>query len=109
MFENLRADLGRHFATSGSLSSAAVATEMPEGKLGSVGIAIPGCELRVVDAAGQAVQGGEVGEIVARGANIMQGYLNDPESPAAALRGRLAAYRRHGPCRRGRISEPAMP
>lgn len=73
--------------TEGSARLSFVPPEMLERKLGSVGVAIPGCELRVVDAAGQPVQGDEVGEIVARGANIMQGYLHDPEGSAAALRG----------------------
>jgi len=73
--------------TEGAARLSYVPPEMLERKLGSIGIAIPGCELRVVDVAGQPVQGDEVGEIVARGANIMQGYLHDPESSAAALRG----------------------
>jgi long-chain acyl-CoA synthetase len=59
---------------------------MLDRKMGSIGIAIPGCELRVVDAAGQPVSGDAVGEIIARGPNIMQGYLNDPEGTAAVLR-----------------------
>jgi len=63
-----------------------VPPDMLERKIGSIGVAIPGCELRVVDAAGQPVHGDEVGEIIARGPNIMQGYLNDPEGSAAVLR-----------------------
>jgi acyl-CoA synthetase (AMP-forming)/AMP-acid ligase II len=63
-----------------------VPPDMLERKIGSIGIAIPGCELRVVNAAGQPVRGDEVGEIIARGPNIMQGYLNDPEGSAAVLR-----------------------
>jgi acyl-CoA synthetase (AMP-forming)/AMP-acid ligase II len=63
-----------------------VPPDMLERKIGSIGIAIPGCELRVVNAAGQSVRGDEVGEIIARGPNIMQGYLNDPDGSAAVLR-----------------------
>jgi acyl-CoA synthetase (AMP-forming)/AMP-acid ligase II len=63
-----------------------VPPEMLEKKPGSIGVAIPGCELRVIDAAGNSVQGDEVGEIVARGPNIMRGYLNDPDGSAGALR-----------------------
>ncbi len=55
-------------------------------KVGSVGKPLPGVELRVVDAAGNDVPTGEVGEIVARGPNIMQGYLNQPEATAEVLR-----------------------
>ena len=60
--------------------------DMLEKKLGSIGIAIPGVEIQVVDANGRSVRGDEVGEIVARGPNIMAGYLNDPDGTAEALR-----------------------
>lgn len=50
--------------------------EMLSRKIGSIGIAIPGVELRVVNELGDEVTGDEIGEIVARGPNIMQGYLN---------------------------------
>ncbi|MFQ5846814.1 MAG: long-chain fatty acid--CoA ligase [Candidatus Methylomirabilales bacterium] len=55
-------------------------------KVGSVGKPLPGVELRVVDAAGKEVGTGDVGEIVAKGPNIMQGYLNWPEASAEVLR-----------------------
>lgn len=50
---------------------------LPE-KVGSIGIAIPGVELTVRRRDGSECDPGEVGELVARGANIMQGYWNDP-------------------------------
>jgi long-chain acyl-CoA synthetase len=43
-------------------------------------------ELRVVDDRGEAVPAGTVGEIVARGPNVMRGYLNRPAETAEALR-----------------------
>jgi long-chain acyl-CoA synthetase len=55
-------------------------------KVGSVGPPLPGVELRVVDGTGKEVPTGEIGEIVARGANIMQGYLNQPKDTAEVLR-----------------------
>jgi len=55
-------------------------------KLGSVGPPIPQVDLRVVDDRGNALPPGEVGEIVARGPNVMQGYLNRPAETAEALR-----------------------
>ncbi len=55
-------------------------------KLGSVGPPIPQVELRVVDDRGNTVPPGEVGEIVARGPNVMQGYLNRPAETADVLR-----------------------
>ncbi len=48
-------------------------------KLGSIGKAIPGVELRVVNESGRDVKPGEVGEIVARGENITLGYYRAPE------------------------------
>ncbi len=56
-------------------------------KLGSVGPAIPQVELRVVDDRGKPLPPGAVGEIVARGPNVMQGYWNRPADTASVLRG----------------------
>jgi long-chain acyl-CoA synthetase len=57
---------------------------LPE-KLGSMGKGIPGVELDIFNKDGQPVGVGEVGEIVARGDNIMLGYLNDEELTAKTL------------------------
>lgn len=54
-------------------------------KIDSVGRAIPGVTLKVLDEKGKEIPIGEVGEIVASGPNIMQGYWRDPASTAAAL------------------------
>jgi long-chain acyl-CoA synthetase len=51
-------------------------------KLGSIGKGLHGVSLRVVDASGQTVRPGEVGEIVARGDNVCLGYWNDPLASA---------------------------
>ena len=55
-------------------------------RLASCGRAVPGVRVRVVNDHGEDVQPGEVGEIIARGPNIMQGYWNKPEETAAAFR-----------------------
>ena len=55
-------------------------------KPGSVGKPLPGVEVRVVDPTDKPLPAGEIGEVVARGPNIMQGYYNMPEATAAALR-----------------------
>ncbi len=59
--------------------------DMPR-KPGSVGVPVPGVELLVVDENDQPVPTGEIGEVIARGPNIMQSYYNMPEETAAALR-----------------------
>ena len=48
----------------------------------SVGKAIPNCEVRIIDEDGQPVRPGEVGELIVRGANVMQGYWDMPEETA---------------------------
>jgi len=60
-------------------------TDMPR-KPGSVGKPIEDVEVLVVDEKDLPVPVGEVGEIIARGPNIMQGYYNMPEETAAVLR-----------------------
>jgi acyl-CoA synthetase (AMP-forming)/AMP-acid ligase II len=54
-------------------------------KPGSIGKAIPGVTLQLLDPAGRAVRLGEVGEIVAQGENIMAGYWGRPEESAIVL------------------------
>ena len=46
---------------------------------GVAGRPAPGMQVRIVDAHGQDVQAGEVGEIAIRGALVMNGYYNRPE------------------------------
>jgi long-chain acyl-CoA synthetase len=52
----------------------------------SVGVPIPGTEAWVEDDAGNRLPPGEVGELVVRGAHVMQGYWNDPAATAERLR-----------------------
>jgi long-chain acyl-CoA synthetase len=54
-------------------------------RLNSVGKEALGVEVRVVNAEGEDVQPGEIGEIIARGPNIMLGYWRMPEATAAAV------------------------
>jgi len=55
-------------------------------KMGSIGKAIPGVELTVLNEEGIPVKPGQTGEIVAKGRNVMQGYWNAPEETALVLR-----------------------
>ena len=68
---------------SAALTSSGDATQR---KPGSVGVPLPGVELLVVDENDRPVPAGEIGEVIARGPNIMQSYYNMPEETAKALR-----------------------
>jgi amino acid adenylation domain-containing protein len=55
-------------------------------KPGSVGVAIPGNEIWIVDAEDRVLAPGEVGELVVRGPTVMAGYWRRPEETAQRLR-----------------------
>ena len=62
--------------------------EHTESRLTSCGRPCPGIEVRVVDDSGKEVAGGQPGELIARGPNVMRGYWNNPkESSLAFLNG----------------------
>ena len=62
--------------------------DMLSAKLGSIGKAIPGVELDIADESGNFIsEPGKVGELLARGDNIMQGYLGDEKGTAEILKG----------------------
>jgi acyl-CoA synthetase (AMP-forming)/AMP-acid ligase II len=54
---------------------------------GTVGRPLRGLEVRVVDNDGRQLPVGHDGEVIARGPNVMRGYLNKPAETAAALDG----------------------
>ncbi|EJM24788.1 acyl-CoA synthetase (AMP-forming)/AMP-acid ligase II [Pseudomonas sp. GM21] len=57
------------------------------GKMYSAGLPINCVEVRIVDSEDREVPRGTVGEVVARGPNVMLGYWNKPEATAETLRG----------------------
>jgi acyl-CoA synthetase (AMP-forming)/AMP-acid ligase II len=74
----------------GMTEATGVVTSLPPeshvpGKLLSCGKPIPGVELRVLDAVGDDVKPGEVGEIALRGANTMRGYWRQSAATASVL------------------------
>jgi long-chain acyl-CoA synthetase len=55
-------------------------------RAGSVGMSMPGVEVAIFDENDSQVPSGTVGELVARGCNVMIGYLKDPQATATTLR-----------------------
>ncbi len=55
-------------------------------KPGSVGIPIPNEDVMIFNDHGKEVAPGEIGELVVRGANVMQGYWNAPEETRKTFR-----------------------
>jgi acyl-CoA synthetase (AMP-forming)/AMP-acid ligase II len=61
--------------------------EHTEQRLKSCGRPCIGIDVRVADEAGKELGPGQTGELVARGANVMRGYWNNPAESALAFRG----------------------
>lgn len=57
----------------------------PETIATTAGRAMRDVEVRIVDQQGETAPLGEAGEIIVRGDNVMQGYLDDPDATAAAI------------------------
>ena len=55
-----------------------------EPRKGSIGVPLPGVEVRLVDAEGEDALEGDSGEIWVRGPNVFPGYWRDEEATAAA-------------------------
>ncbi|HYB19758.1 MAG TPA: long-chain fatty acid--CoA ligase [Thermodesulfobacteriota bacterium] len=55
-------------------------------KAGSIGIAVPHVQTRLIDPEGKDVAGGEVGELLFKGPNATKGYWKLPEQTAESIR-----------------------
>ncbi|HOD36091.1 MAG TPA: AMP-binding protein [Syntrophales bacterium] len=55
-------------------------------KPGSIGVPIPGVEIKVIDDNDREVPAGQVGELVVRGINVMKGYYRDAEATAGVMK-----------------------
>ena len=80
----------RLFEGYGSTETGIVSSLRPEDqlrKMASVGQAAFGKELQILDANGNDLPRGEIGEIYARGINIFKEYYKNPEATRAAFRG----------------------
>jgi long-chain acyl-CoA synthetase len=63
-----------------------VAPEHAEAKIGSIGRAVPGVEVKIVDDNGNDLGVEEPGEIITRGPHVMKGYFRRPEATAERIR-----------------------
>jgi acyl-CoA synthetase (AMP-forming)/AMP-acid ligase II len=79
----------RIFIMYGATEAAARLTCLPadffDQKIDSIGVPIQGVQIGVCDSEGVELPAGQVGELVASGPNIMQGYWQDPESTSRVL------------------------
>jgi long-chain acyl-CoA synthetase len=60
--------------------------ELYDKKKGSMGKGIPGVELKVVNEKNEKIKPGEIGEVIARGGNIMLGYYADGEATKVTIK-----------------------
>jgi long-chain acyl-CoA synthetase len=68
-------------------TSALVSSTPPgRGRLGAVGVPVPGMEVAILDDDGRPLPTGEVGEICCRSKLVMQGYWRSPELSEEVLR-----------------------
>ena len=77
--ESLGVDIGEGYGlTESTVMLMTTPANMPK-KINSVGIPLPGVDLKVVDPEGNEVVPHQVGEIIFRGPNMMKGYYKKPE------------------------------
>lgn len=73
----------------GMTESAPVITVNPlngKGRIGSIGIPVPSTEVRIVDDGGNPLGPDQIGEIQARGPQVMKGYYNRPDETAKTIK-----------------------
>jgi long-chain acyl-CoA synthetase len=63
-----------------------VEPEQAEAKLGSIGRAVPGVEVKIVDESGRELPVDEPGEIITSGPHVMKGYFRKAEATSARIR-----------------------
>ena len=63
-----------------------VEPEKAAAKMGSIGRAVPGVEVRIVDENDKEVAIGEAGEIITRGPHVMKGYFRRSDATAERIR-----------------------
>ncbi len=84
-FEQFAATTGHTILERYGMSETAMLTSNPyngERRAGTVGPALPGVSVRVVNSAGEDCASGEIGDILVKGPNIFKGYWQMPEKTA---------------------------
>jgi long-chain acyl-CoA synthetase len=84
----MEARFGVHLTEGYGLTEASPVVCAPSGldvPAGSVGVPVPGVEVRLVDPDGNDVLVGDAGELLVRGPNVFAGYWDDPEATARVL------------------------
>lgn len=79
---DLRISEGYGLTETSPVVTTATGTAAP---FGSIGVPLPGVEVRLVDPEGDDVLVGDAGEVLVRGANVFLGYWDDPEGTASVL------------------------
>jgi len=71
----------------GMTEASPVVTSNPFGKnkIGTAGVPVPSTEVRIINAQGESLPLGEVGEVQVRGPQVMKGYYNNPEATAKTI------------------------
>ncbi|MEM8690270.1 MAG: AMP-binding protein [Pseudomonadota bacterium] len=57
-----------------------------DNRLGTVGVPVPGMEVKIVGDNGHEQEIGNPGEVILRGPTLMKGYLNNPEATAETIK-----------------------
>jgi len=60
--------------------------EYHEHKMGSIGLAVPHAEIKIIDESGGAVPDGEAGELIVRGPMLMKGYHGNSQATRERIR-----------------------
>jgi len=60
--------------------------EQADAKMASIGRAVPGIEVKIVNEKGEELPEGKEGEIITRGAHVMKGYFRRPEATSERIR-----------------------
>jgi acyl-CoA synthetase (AMP-forming)/AMP-acid ligase II len=92
LIERMRRELGFSVVTTaygltecGGLATICDPSDDAETVAGTSGRAIPGTEVRIVDADNRPLPAGEAGEICLRGFHVMKGYFDDPQATVESI------------------------